>query len=102
MMKDSLVPSSEGAEQLLALHDKLDALEEKESTVSVAAILFVIAAVLGVLGVDHSSLVLGVNSAIFAVGGAGLSIRDLRGMMKKRSLRQEIEVMEEAAPRRIR
>lgn len=82
---------------LLRLHDQLDALEKKESQVTLTASLFLGGVVLIVLGVARTSVTLEVNGFLLAVAGLVLGGVELSRRRRIRALERSIAGIEAAA-----
>lgn len=82
------------AEALLAIHDELDALDEKESYVVLSIVFFIVAAALLVFGLNRESVYLLVNGFLSAVGGVILGGWEVSKLRKKRALRRTIDEIE--------
>ena len=82
------------AEELLGVHDELDALDKKESYTALAIIVFLVAAVLMGFGMSRESLYLMVNGLFSASVGVvlgGMEVSRLRRMSRLRHRIEEIE-----------
>ncbi len=91
---DDPVEKLVGAENLLALHDELDALDKRESYTTLAVVFFLVAAALFVFGANRESVYLLVNGLLSAVGGIVLGGWELSKLRKKRALRREVQEVE--------
>ena len=83
------------AERLLALHDELDGLDKKESFVALSVVLFVLAAVLMVVGMPRGSVYLEVNGLFLAIGGVIFGVKEVSKARRMRVLGRRIAELED-------
>lgn len=85
------------AERLLALHDELDDLDKKESFIAMSIVLFVVAAVLIVVGMSRGSAYLEVNGLFLTFGGVIFGAKEVSKARRKKALGRQIAEIEEGA-----
>lgn len=79
------------AEELLGVHDELDALDKKESYTALAVFVFLVAAVLIGFGMNRESLYLMVNGLFSASVGVLLGGMEVSKLLRINKLKHRIE-----------
>jgi GNAT superfamily N-acetyltransferase len=88
-------------ERLLALHNELDALDQKSASLGVVVIFAVAATLLLALAVDRSSLYLALNGLLMGGVAGFFGTKDLRRALRKQDLRKAIASVEAQDPKRL-